>query len=270
MTTPPPQRHRTSALDPDAERRKLAHTLGVDAAELGMLAAVPAEDVRILRTQVAEALFQADRHHFARIASLTRAAPVAVTAKLTEAALPPLIAARTAELLEPARAVEMVGKLSPRYVADVAAAMDASRAPEVVRAMPPTTVVAVSDELAGRGEWVVMGAFVALVSEPALRAAVAALDGGQLLRISFFLEDTTRLDTIGAMLTDDQLDEMLRSAAADRLWPELGELVAHLSPQRLARLAGRFQQLDDAVRQQFQEAAAGQQLRQGAYDALTA
>lgn len=258
----------SAARDPVAEQRKLAHTLGVDPARLSMVDGVPAEDLRTLRQQVGEALFRADRHHFARIAALAKAVPAAVAAKLTEATLPPLLAARTAELLEPARAVEMVERLSDRYSADVAAAMDAARAADVVRAIPPAKVARVGEQLARRQEWVVMGGFVAHVSDSALRAAVANLDGNELLRISFFLEDRNRLDAIGETLSDAQLDEMLAAGAEHGLWRELGDLLDTLAPERVTRLADRFERLDPDVQAQYEKAAASGDLPPDALAAL--
>jgi hypothetical protein len=255
-------------LDPVAERRKLAHVLDVDSGRLAMLAELPPADVRELRAQLAEALFQADRHHFARIATLARTVPGAVLAKLTEGALPPLIAARTAELLEPHRAAELVGRLSLGYLADVAAAMDAGRAAAVVEAMPPQIVARVGTELARRGEWVVMGGFVAHVSEPALRAAVAELTGEQLLRISFVLEDLARLDSIGAMLTDAQRDGMLAGAAEHELWRELDDLVANLAAEHVRALADRVSAT--AVAGHLAAARAAGELSDATYEALTA
>src|SRR4051812_22416848 len=140
-----------------AELRKLAHALDVPTERLGMVADLPVEDLRTLRMQVSDALFEADRPAFARVAALSKAVPGAVAAKLTEAVLPPLIAARTAELLDPHRAVDMVGRLSEKYLAEVALRMDASRAPQVVEAIPPERVGVIARELARREEGVVIG-----------------------------------------------------------------------------------------------------------------
>ena len=119
-------------LDVQAELRRLAHTLDVDPSALTMLEGVPVEDLRTLRAQIGETMFQAGRPAFARVATLSKTVPGAVAAKLTELALPPLLAARTAELLEPARAVDMVKRLSDGYLAAVSARLDPARAPEVV------------------------------------------------------------------------------------------------------------------------------------------
>lgn len=227
------------------ELRKLARTLEVDEQELAFLDALPEADLRTLRRQVAEAMFQAARPALVRVAALSKSIPTAVAVKLTEAVLPPLVAARTSELMEPHRAAELVSRISPGYLADVSLYMDAARAPEVVAAIPAARVGEVAAELARREEWIVIGGFVGQVGEDALRAAVARFDGEQLLRIGFVLDDVSRLDDIGGMLSDAQVDELLVAAAEFSLWPELTELVANLSPARLARLAEHYAALDD-------------------------
>jgi hypothetical protein len=186
---------------------------------------------------------------------LSKAVPGAVAAKLTEAVMPPLIAARTAELLDPHRAADMVGRLSEKYLAEVALRMDASRSPQVVEAIPPERVGAIARELARRGEWVVIGGFVAQVTSRALAASVAEYDGEQLLRIAFVLDDVGRMDEIGDLLTEEQIDELLAAAAAEQLWAELEELVAHLSPERVSRLATRYAVAPARVRSAFDAAA---------------
>jgi hypothetical protein len=238
-----------------AELRKLAHALDVEPERLAMLAGLPADDIRTLRKQVAEALFQADKHYFARVAALSKAVPGAVAAKLTEAVLPPLIAARTAELLEPRRAADLVGRISAKYLADVSLYMDASRAPEVIAAIPTARIASVGAELARRKEWVVIGGFVAQVTKEALAASVAEFDGEQLLRIGFVLDDVTRLDEIGTMLTDEQIDQMLVAAGEFGLWTEIQQLLEHLAPERITRMAGRYAAADESVRASFTQAA---------------
>lgn len=238
-----------------AELRKLAHALEVEPERLEFLAALPADDLRTLRRQIGEAMFQADRASLVRVAALSKAIPTAVAVKLTEAVLPPLIAARTAELLEPHRAAALVSRISERYLADVSRYMDAARAPEVVAAIPAERVGDVAAELARRKEWVVIGSFVAQVSDEALNASVSRFDGEQLLRIGFVLDDLSRLDAIGGMLSEQQIDELLTAAADSALWPELAELVGNLAPERVARLSERYPGLADSVHAAYAAAA---------------
>jgi hypothetical protein len=223
-----------------AEIFKLAHQLGVDSAELDFLAPLPADDLRALRQQIGDYLFEADKHHFTKVAAISRLVPVAIAAKVTEFALPPMIAARTAELLDPAKAAEMVGRLSDGYLADVSAAMDPTRAPDVIARIPPAHVSKVGAELARRGEWVVMGGFVSVVSGPSLQAAVAELNGEELLRVGFVLDDLSRMDEIAALLSDEQLDAMLSAAVEHDLWPELDGVLASLTGKQAGRIAGRY------------------------------
>jgi hypothetical protein len=237
------------------ELRKLARALEVDEDRLAFLGTLPEQELRALRRQVGEAMFQAARPALARVAALSKAVPVAVAVKLSEAVLPPLIAARTSELLEPHRAADLVSRISPKYLAEVSLYMDAARAPEVVAAIPAARVAEVAAELAKREEWIVIGSFVAQVGDEALRAAVARFDGEELLRIGFVLDDLSRLDDIGGMLTDAQLDELLVAAAKSSLWPELAELVDNLSAPRVTRLAEHYAALDDDVRAVYADAA---------------
>lgn len=222
------------------ELRKLARVLDVDEESVAFLAAVGEADLRVLRGQVGEALFQADRPALVRVAALSKALPGPIAAKLAEAVLPPLIAARTSELLEPPRAADLVKRISVRYLADVSLYLDAARAPEVIAAIPAAKVAEVAAELARRAEWIVIGGFVAQVGKEALAASVARFNGEQLLRIGFVLDDLTKLDDIGDMLTERQLDELLAAAAEHGLWTELSDLVAHLPAPHVARLAVRY------------------------------
>ena len=259
-----------TAPDSAAEIQKLAHQLGVEPTRLAALTGVPAGDLRILRTQIADALFEADKPRFAKIAALSKAVPTAVAARLTEYAMPPLLAARTAELIEPRRAADLVGRLSDGYLADVSTAMDASRAAEVVAEIPADRIATIGAELARRAEWVVIGGFVAHVNAPALAAAVQVFDGEQLLRIGFVLDDKDRLDDVSQLVTDVQIDAMLAAASKHGLWTELDDLLAHLTADRAGRMRDRFGVAPAKIVAATQAAAASGGLSQDSLAKLTA
>lgn len=259
-----------TALEPSPEILKLAHQLGVPPDRLDFLAAVGAEDLRALRKQIGEALFNADKHHFSKVVTMSKIVPGALAAKITEHALQPLIAARTAELLEPARAADMVVRLSDRYLADVSVAMDPARAPDVIAQLPAERVAMVGRELARRGEWVVMGGFVALVSDEALHAAVVGMTGEQLLRVGFVLEDLSRLDDIAQLLADDQLDQMLAAAIDCALWRELEELLSNLTGAGAARFAARYAAAEGVAVTAVEAAVTAGLLSQGSLTKLEA
>ena len=253
-----------------SELRKLGHTLGVEVGALAFLDSVPAHDIRELRAQVAEALFEADRHLFARVAALSKAVPVAIAAKLAEHAFSPLLAARTAELIDPDRAAALVSKLSDHYLADVSAAMDPTRSPQVVAGIEPERIARIGAELARREEWVVIAGFVDVVGSPALAATVRNFDGAQLLRIGFVLADKDRLDEINTLVGDAQLDQMLVAARDHALWQELDELLSHLNDPRAERLAGRFRAAPAEVRSAIAAAAQDGLMSDAALAKLTA
>ncbi len=85
-----------------------------------------------------------------------------------------------------------------------------------------------------------MGGFVAVVSGPALEAAVTDLTGEQLLRIGFVLDDLSRMDEIVAVLREDQLDGMLEAAVEPQLWAELDGVLTGLTGPQAVRIAGRY------------------------------
>lgn len=237
-----------------AELAKLGHVLGRPAAELQFLDAVPADDLRVLRRQVGQALFDADRPSFEKAATLAGLIPAAVAAKIAQTTLPALLAARVAELLDPGKAVDLAARLPDAYLADVCAAMDPSRVPAAVLSMPPNRVAIVARELGRRAEWVVIGAFLSQLSPEGLRAATAVYDGEQLLRVGFVLED--RLNEFTAAVSDDQIDAMLSAAAANELWTELDAVVSPLGADRAARYATRFAAAASQVRAAAERAMA--------------
>jgi hypothetical protein len=260
----------TNPIRVTVELRKLGRALEVDEDRLAFLGTLPEQDLRTLRRQVGEAMFQADRPSLVRVAALSKAIPGALAAKLSEAVLPPLIAARTSELLEPHRAAELVSRISPKYLADVSLYMDAARAPEVIAAISADNVAEVAAELAKREEWIVIGSFVAQVDDAGLSSSVARFDGEELLRVGFVLDDLSRLDDIGGMLTDRQVDELLVAAVKFSLWDELSELIANLSPARVARLAEHYAALDDDVRVVYEQASTSGDLSADVLEKLTA
>ncbi len=119
-----------------AELRKLAHALEVERVQLQMLAGVPAEDLRTLRAQVGEAMFQNDRHYFARMAALTKTVPGCGVGQADRGRRAAADRGADRRGARAHRAAELVGRISESYLADVSSYMDAARAPEIIAAIP--------------------------------------------------------------------------------------------------------------------------------------
>lgn len=215
-----------------AETTKLAHLLDTDPERFAALDAVPVEDLRVLHEQVTEALFAADRDRFAGIAKLTGMIPVPIAAKVARLALPPRIAARASELLDPARANELAGRLPVGYLADVATCMDPRRGREVVAGLDVARVAEVTAELAARREFVPMGSFVGHLPPDALRAAVGVLDGEALLRVGFLTAETERFPEWVGYYSAEQRAQVVAAAKELGLTAELAHLLDHITPEQ--------------------------------------
>ena len=71
-------------------------------------------------------------------------------------------------------------------------------------------------------------------------AARTTRSGGRTSAAPITIAASTRIPTVCEMLTDRQVDAMLAAAPAAGLWAELGDLLEHLSAQRVTRMAERY------------------------------
>jgi hypothetical protein len=236
-----------ATLQTRAEVEKLARLLGREPSTLGFLDAVPPDDLRALREQVTDALYDVDRAALQRTASAGGMLPPALVAKLAQKAFGPLLSARIASLLEPERAVDLAGRLPVDFLADVAVDLDPRRAHAVIVGMPIDRTVRIARELAARGEHVAMGRFIGHLSPDCLAAVVDALGDADLLRIAFVAEDRDRFENVLGELPDERVTGMIRAAHEYDLWPEALALVTELEDERVPRLAALAATQDPAV-----------------------
>lgn len=136
------------ALDRRAEVLKLAQLRGRDPESLSYLESVPATDLAVLRERVTDRLFDAHDGTLKRLARGSRVLPTGLLATLGEHAFGPLLCARFAALIEPARAVEVAAKLPAPFLGDVAMELDPRRASDVIGRMPAAQVAGVARSLA--------------------------------------------------------------------------------------------------------------------------
>lgn len=239
-----------STLAQQAEILKLARLLGATPEKLAFLEKLDAGALRQLRERTTASLYDADHHHFHRIASASKLLPASVTALIAEKALGPFLCARIAGLLPASRAVDIARRLHSGFLADVCLDIDPRHVRDLIAGVPADRIVEVALELAGRREYITMARFVDCLPEPAMRAILAALkDDAALLRIGFFVEDPAALSDVIRMLAEARLRNMIVSAIDGdaELWPEaLGLINGIAEPQRrhMASIAAR---LDDAV-----------------------
>jgi hypothetical protein len=208
-----------------AEILKLARLLGTDVGRLSYLEQVAVEELRALREQATHVLFTAHETALKRLAAASRLLPVGLVASLSEHTFGPVLSARIAGLLEPARADQVGAKLSTPFLADVAAELDPRRASAVIGRIPPERIFDITGELACRREYVTMGRFVGHLGEEALSQAFSALDDEALIETVFVTEERLGPDRLARLLDRERVERLL-ALTREEDWPELRELVA--------------------------------------------
>jgi hypothetical protein len=193
----------TSALSPQLER--IARLLHVDVAEVNGLEDLSDAQLRAVHDRIGELVFAGQQERFARIAGLSKVLPGPLAGKLAERFLPPPLAARTAEMLEPAKARDLVTKVRVSYLADLAMSLDPTRSEQVVKAIPAANVGRVARELFDRGEYAVMAEFAGTVTLEALFAAFDAATPHDLFEVAPLLVWNDNLDTVLSQLPVDKI-----------------------------------------------------------------
>jgi len=217
----------TATLSPQIGR--IARLLHLDPAEIQGLDGVPNEDLRTLHDQISTTLFGDAQHQFARIAALAKTIPGPLAGVLAEKFVPPVIAARISELLDPSRARDLIGRVSVLYLAEIALALDPVRSRPVVQKLPPAPIGKVARELFGRREYATMAEFVGTVTVDALFAAFEVATPHDLLAVVPLLEWNDNLDVVIADLPHPKVTEIATSLTA----VELADLALALDPSRM-------------------------------------
>ncbi|ASR34442.1 hypothetical protein BAY61_04925 [Prauserella marina] len=219
-----------------AEIVKLARVLGEPPERFSFLATVPAADIRALREQTADALFEANIGVLRRMAAASRLLPAGVLAAITEKAFGPLLSARMAGLVDPARGLDIARRLSPAFLADVAAELDPRKARAIISGIPAKLVSDVTRELRRRNDWITLGRFVDHAGESTAEAGLAVLDDAALLRVSFLLDDKTKAAALVALLPHRRYEGILRAAGEHDLWHAVFALTGVLGEPESAAL----------------------------------
>lgn len=206
----------------------IAKVLGIESSDIHGLDAVSDDDLNVLNIQIRNRLSADKRQRFARVAGLSQTIPGPIAGRLAEKFLPAAGAALAAELLEPAKARDLVGRVSVGYLGELAIALDPVRAQDVVRAIPAERVAEVARELFGRKEYAAMARFADAVEVEALFATLGVATPHDLLAVVPLLTWNDNLDRVIAELPDEQT----RQIAAELDAEELADLALALDPHR--------------------------------------
>lgn len=210
---------------------RIARLLGVQPTAVRGLDGLPEAELRALHDQISAALFADSRARFARVAGLSKSLPAPVAGKLAERFLPPVLAARVTELLEPAKARDLVDRVSLPYLGDISIALDPVRSRPVLHAIPAARIGEVAGELYRRGEYAVMAEFVGTIGVEALAAAIGAAGPRDLLALMSLVEWNDDLDLVFRNLPDAQVRQIEAELEPDEL-AELAELIGAAGSDR--------------------------------------
>ncbi|MCU1682157.1 MAG: hypothetical protein JWQ81_2896 [Amycolatopsis sp.] len=214
---------------------KLARVLSVGPERFAYLENVDPEDLKRLRGQVTDTLFDANLAVLQRMALASRLLPVPLLAKIGEKVFGPLLCARIAGVIDASRGVDVAKRLPTGYLADVAVELDPRRASAIISGIPLKAVVDVAAELTRREDWITIGRFVGHLADRTVVACLDVMPDVALLQVAFVLDDKSRLDHVIGLLPPQRLPGVLRAAADHDLMPLAEDLLAHLSPAHRAR-----------------------------------
>lgn len=237
----------STGLETTAELLKLRRLLRLGPEDLDFLAEVPAEDLRSLRESATDLLFDTGARTMARLGKASALLPSPVVATIAERAFGPLLCARAAGTVEPAKAIDVAKRLPADFLTDVTVELDPRRVAAIISQVPERLVVPVADELGRRGEYVTMGRFLAYVSDGSIAAAMGALSDEALLRTAFVLEHKDALDHAVGVLPPERLPGIIGCASTHGLWAEALDLLDHLSDARRGPVADVVADQDEEV-----------------------
>lgn len=224
-----------TALTSALEITKLAHEMHVDEAELAFLATTSPDDLRDLRGIVSHAMFSRHESRVKGLAAVSKKLPAAVTAKITEIAMGPMLSARVAAVMDPADAAKLAGHLKPEFLAELSVHLDPSRVEGIIAKLDSALVVEVGRRLLAEGHLLTLARFTGVVRPETSLEVVDGASGAEILQLALFIDEPSVVDLILAGLPDETVAEI---AAATAEHGEAAEaLLAALHEDSRARIA---------------------------------
>lgn len=224
-----------TALTSDLEITKLAHEMQVEKSELAFLSTTSPDDLRDLRGIISHAMFSRHESRVKGLAAVSKKLPAAVTAKITEIAMGPMLSARVAAVMDPADAAKLAGHLKPEFLADLSVHLDPSRVEAIIARLDRDLVVDVGRRLLADGHVLTLARFTGVVGPQTSLRVMDGASGAEILQVALFLDDTSVLDEILAGLPDETVSA-IAAATADH-GEAADALLATLSEDSRARIA---------------------------------
>ena len=187
----------------------LARTLHVEADDIASLAHLGADALHELRARISDRLFDQHAAMFGRISKLAPLVPNAVVAKVSELAVPALVAGRAAGALgvdHPGRIEDLLSRLSASYMADCAPYLDPRALAVLAPRVSGDVLVPAAAELMRREDYVTTAAFVEFATPELIKALEKGLP-----------DDLGLLHTASLTYSADILSDVIRAIPMPRL-----------------------------------------------------
>lgn len=198
----------------------LAQTLHVPEGRLAHLARLGADNLRLLRERISNVLFDEHTDMFKRVGGLAPLLPSALIAKVAEAAIPPLVGGRAGGALgvdHPDKAVGVLSKLSPGYMADAAPYLDPRTLKVLAPQMPPGPLIPAAQELLRRRDYITAARFIEFATPELIRAFERALDDDEgVLQVAAFTHADEQLSAIVRLLPPERICSIVTTAVRGR------------------------------------------------------
>ncbi len=223
--------------DSRAQIIRIAHLLEVDNSELDFLEGMDSGALRELHSQIVEVLFDTTDIKLGSLQAAAKILPPAITAKVAEKALGPVLCGRIAGSVDPPLAVSIAKRLPSEFLADVARHVHPNQIEAIISQLPISQVDRAATVLVERGDLVALGHFSGIVKDPTLKNVISSLDGSGLLDVAPFIEPKERISHLLALIDDSRLLDILRCADRDDRWVDAFDLVDRLDVSVRKRIA---------------------------------
>ncbi|TSD93439.1 hypothetical protein FOS14_23080 [Skermania sp. ID1734] len=238
-----------------AQLLKLGRLLDTDPEQLRYLESLGAEGLRKLRELASEQLFASYEDRLQRMAQASKLVPLSVALPMAEKSAPPRLMAAVAGLIETDRVVKAAPRISPQFMADLAAYLDPGRARPAIEAAPLEVARKVAKIIVDRQDLITMGNLISAVTDDALAACLPFLDDGSIVALGSVIDDRPRVDHLFGLLPDARLSGVARAATENNSWPELLGLMGDLSSAAQQRFGNVVAAQEDRVRSAVMQAA---------------
>lgn len=243
----------SEASDIQSELVKLARVLGQEASELRFLESVGWLELRKFRYQIMDQFFTAAEERLHRVAEATKFVPNPVILKLAPKHIDPRMAAAVSGVVDEEKALKLIPKLPPAFLAEAYVYIDPRRASNLIEKTPVETTRRYMPILLERGEFIVVGQLLKYLTPGALKAVLPDFDDRSVLRVLQVAEDTKPFETIFKLLPDARIGRIMQTAREADLLEVTVEMFAAIEPSSRVRMANVVAQQSDAVLDGFIE-----------------